>query len=113
MLNTKILFDLEEEFANLAYEESLDMLADQLDLEIQTSDFFSNRTNQYDQAFISAAFSEAVIEEGENSDVVELGQNKFVVLSLSSLQPERQKELNEVEAQIVSTLKTLGAKKID
>ena len=108
----KILFDLEEEFANLAYEESLDMLADQLDLEIQTSDFFSNRTNQYDQAFVSAAFSEAVIEEGENSDVIELGQNKFVVLSLSSLQPERQKELNEVEAQIVSTLKTLGAKKL-
>ena len=108
----KILFDLEEEFANLAYEESLDMLADQLDLEIQTSDFFSNGTDQYDQAFVSAAFSEAVIEEGENSDVIELGQNKFVVLSLSSLQPERQKELNEVEAQIVATLKTLGAKKL-
>ena len=108
----KILFDLEEEFANLAYEESLDMLADQLDLEIQTSDFFSNGTNQYDQAFVSAAFSEAVIEEGENSDVIELGQNKFVVLSLSSLQPERQKELNEVEAQIVATLKTLDAKKL-
>ena len=108
----KILFDLEEEFANLAYEESLDMLADQLDLEIQTSDFFSNGTNQYDQAFVSAAFSEAVIEEGENSDVIELGQNKFVVLSLSSLQPERQKELSEVEAQIVATLKTLGAKKL-
>ena len=108
----KILFDLEEEFANLAYEESLDMLADQLNLEIQTSDFFSNGTNQYDQAFVSAAFSEAVIEEGENSDVIELGQNKFVVLSLSSLQPDRQKELNEVEAQIAATLKTLGAKKL-
>jgi len=108
----KILFDLEEEFANLAYEESLDMLADQLDLEIQTSDFFSNGTDQYDQSFVSAAFSEAVIEEGENSDVIELGQNKFIVLSLSSLQPERQKELNEVEAQIVATLKTLGAKKL-
>ena len=108
----KILFDLEEEFANLAYEESLDMLADQLDLEIQTSDFFSNGTDQYDQAFVSAAFSDAVIEEGENSDVIELGQNKFIALSLSSLQPERQKELNEVETQIVATLKTLGAKKL-
>jgi peptidyl-prolyl cis-trans isomerase D len=108
----KILFDLEEEFANLAYEESLDMLADQLDLEIQSSDFFSNGTNQYDQAFVSAAFSEGVIEEGENSDVIELDQNKFVVLSLSSLQPERQKELNEVENQIIATLKTLGAKKL-
>ncbi len=108
----KILFDLEDEFSNLAYEESLDMLADQLDLEIKTSDFFSSGTDQYDQAFVSAAFSEGVVEEGENSDVIELDQNKFVVLSLSSLQPERQKELNEVEAQIVATLKTLGAKKL-
>nr|MCS5590501.1 peptidyl-prolyl cis-trans isomerase [Candidatus Thioglobus sp.] len=108
----KILFDLEEEFANLAYEESLDMLADQLDLEIQTSDFFSSITDQYDQAFVSAAFSEAVIEEGENSDVIELSQNKFVVLSLSNLQPERQKEQIEVEAQVITTLKTLGAKKL-
>ena len=108
----KILFDLEEEFANLAYEESLDMLADQLDLEIQTSDFFSSITDQYDQAFVSAAFSEGVIEEGENSDVIELSQNKFVVLSLSNLQPERQKEQIEVEAQVITTLKTLGAKKL-
>ena len=103
---------MEEEFANLAYEESLDMLADQLDLEIQTSDFFSIGTDQYDQAFVSAAFSEGVIEEDENSDVIELVQNKFVVLSLSSLQPERQKEQNEVEAQIVASLKRLGAKKL-
>jgi peptidyl-prolyl cis-trans isomerase D len=108
----KILFDLEEEFAILAYEESLDILSDQLDLEIQTTDFFSSGTNQYDQEFVSAAFSEAVIEEGENSDVIELDQNKFVVLSLSVLQPERQKELNEVEAQIVTALKTLGAKEL-
>jgi len=108
----KILFDLEEEFAILAYEESLDMLADQLDLEIQTTDFFSSGTNQYDQAFVSAAFSEAVIEESENSDVIELDQNKFIVLNLLALQPERQKELNEVEAQIVTTLKTLGAKEL-
>ena len=56
----KILFGLEEEFTNLAYEESLDMLADQLDLEVQTSDFFSSGTDQYDQEFVSAAFSEAV-----------------------------------------------------
>jgi len=108
----KILFDLEEEFSILAYEESLDMLSDQLDLEIQTTDFFSSGTNQYDQAFVSAAFSEAVIEEGANSDVIELDQNKFVVLSLSALQPERQKELDEVEAQIVTTLKMLGAKEL-
>ena len=107
----KILFDLEEEFTNLAYEESLDMLAEQFDLQVQTSDFFSRGTDQYDQAFVAAAFSDVVIEEGENSDVIEFEQNKFVVLSLSSLQPERQKEMSEVEEQIVVTLKTLGAKK--
>ena len=54
-----------------------------------------------------------MIDEGENSDVIELDQNKFVVLSLSILQPERQKDLNEVEAQIVSSLKNVRCKKID
>ena len=35
--------------------------------------------------FVSAAFSEAVIDEGENSEVIELSAEKFVVLALSSI----------------------------
>ena len=40
-VNQKALYDLYEELSNLAYEESIDAVSDQLDLELQTSDFFS------------------------------------------------------------------------
>ena len=109
-VSKKMLFDLLEEFASLAYEESLDMVADQFGLELQTSDYFASSSEQYDEAFVSAAFSETVIDEGENSEVIELSAEKFVVLSLSSAQPEREKELDEVKDQVASILSNIGAK---
>ena len=111
-VNQKMLLDLLEEFTSLAYEESIDMIADQFDLKIQTSDYFANSSQQYDAAFVSAAFSDVVINDGENSEVIELSADKFVVLSLSSLQPERQKELDEVKDQVKSILSNIAAKKI-
>ena len=111
-VNQKMLLDLLEEFTSLAYEESIDMIADQFDLKIQTSDYFANSSQQYDAAFVSAAFSDVVINDGENSEVIELSADKFVVLSLSSLQPERQKELDEVKGQVKSILSNIAAKKI-
>ena len=109
-VSKKMLFDLLEEFTSLAYEESLDMVANQFGLELQTSDYFASSSNQYDNAFVSAAFSETVIDEGENSEVIELSAEKFVVLSLSSTQPEREKELDEVKDQVASILSNIGAK---
>jgi peptidyl-prolyl cis-trans isomerase D len=41
-VSKKMLFDLLEEFTSLAYEESLDMVANQFGLELQTSDYFAN-----------------------------------------------------------------------
>jgi len=108
----KMLFNLLEDFTSLAYEESLDMVADQFGLELQISDYFANGSQEYDDAFVSAAFSDAVINEGENSEVIELSAEKFAVLALSSTQPEREKELNEVEGQVISILSNIAAKKI-
>ena len=109
-VSKKMLFDLLEEFTSLAYEESLDMVANQFGLELQTSDYFANSSQQFDEAFVSAAFSAAVIDDGENSEVIELSAEKFVVLSLSSAQPEREKELDEVKDQVASILSNIGAK---
>ena len=109
-VSKKMLFDLLEEFTSLAYEESLDMVAGQFGLELQTSDYFANGSKDFDDAFVSAAFSEAVIDDGENSEVIELSAEKFVVLAVSSIQPEREKELDEVENQIASILSNIGAK---
>ena len=108
----KLLFGSLEEFMNLSYEESLDMVADQFGLELQTSDYFSERDTQYDPKFVANAFSSAVIDEGENSEVMEMSPEKFVVLALSDLQSERERELSEVEGQIESTLKSAAAKEV-
>jgi len=111
-VNQKALYDLQEELSNLAYEESIDVLSDQLDLELQTSDFFSEYSTKYDEVFVSTAFSDVVFENGENSDVIELSKNRFVVMSLVNQQPERQKVLEEVEDQIVDILRNEGAKQL-
>ena len=108
----KLLFGSLEEFMNLSYEESLDMVADQFGLELQTSDFFGEGSSQYDPKFVASAFSSAVIDDGENSEVMEISPEKFVVIALSDLQSEREKDLSEVEGQIKSVLKTLAAKEI-
>lgn len=108
----KSLFGSLEEFMNLSYEESLDMVADQFGLELQTSEYFSERSDQYDPKFVASAFSSAVIDEGENSEVMEMSPEKFVVLTLSDLQSERERELSEVEGQIEAVLKTDAAKEV-
>ncbi len=108
----KKLFRSLEEFINLSYEESLDMVADQFGLELQSSDYFGNGSSQYDPKFVGSAFSPSVIDEGENSEVMEINSEKFVVLALSDLQSERERDLSEVEDQIESALKTTTAKEL-
>jgi len=111
-VNQKALYNLQEELGNLAYEESIDVVSDQLDLELQTSDFFSEFSTEYDEVFVSTAFSDVVLNDRENSDVIELSKDRFIVMSLADRQPERQKVLDEVEDQIVDILRNLGAKQL-
>ncbi len=111
-VNQKALYELQEELSNLAYEESIDVVSDQLDLELQTSDFFSEFSTEYEEVFVSTAFSDIVLNDGENSDVIELSKDRFIVMSLADQQPERQKVLDEVEDQIVDILRNLGAKQL-
>jgi len=111
-VNQKELYNLQEELSNLAYEESIDVVSSQLDLELQTSDFFSEFSTEYDEVFVSTAFSDVVFENGENSDVIELSKDRFIVMSLANQQPERQKVLDEVEDQIVDIVRNIGAKQL-
>ena len=106
------LYSLQEELGNLAYEDPLDLVAEQLDLELETSDYFSRTSTEYEEQFVATAYSDLVLNEGENSDVIELGQDRFVVLNLAEQILERQKTLDEVQTQITDILKTIEAKKI-
>ncbi|ALE02746.1 SurA N-terminal domain-containing protein [Candidatus Pseudothioglobus singularis] len=108
----KMLFSSLEEFINLSYEESLDIVADQFGLELQSSEYFGNGSSLYDAKFVASAFSSSVIDDGDNSEVMEIDSEKFVVLALSDLQSERERDLIEVEDQIESTLKTASAKEV-
>ena len=111
-VNQNALYELQEELSNLAYEESIDVVSNQLDLELQTSDFFSELSTEYEEVFVSTAFSDIVLNDGENSDVIELSKDRFIVMNLANQQPERQKILDEVENQIVDILRNLGAKQL-
>jgi len=111
-VNQKALNELQQELGNLAYEESIDAVSDQLGLKLQTSDFFSEFSTEYEEAFVSTAFSDIVLNDGENSDVIELSKDRFIVMSLADQQPERQKVLVEVEDQIIDILRNLGAKRL-
>ena len=106
------LYSLQEELGNLAYEDPLDFVAEQLDLELKTSDYFSRTSEEYEEQFVATAYSDLVLNEGENSDVIELDQGRFIVMNLADQIPERQKTLDEVQTQIADILKTIEAKKI-
>ncbi len=106
------LYSLQEELGNLAYEDPLDLVAEQLNLELESSDYFSRTSAEYEEQFVATAYSDLVLNEGENSDVIELAQDRFIVMNLADQIPERQKTLDEVQTQITDILKTIEAKKI-
>jgi peptidyl-prolyl cis-trans isomerase D len=106
------LYSLQEELGNLAYEDPLDLVAEQLNLELESSDYFSRTSAEYEEQFVATAYSDLVLNEGENSDVIELAQDRFIVMNLADQIPERQKTLDEVQTQITDILKTIGAKKM-
>jgi peptidyl-prolyl cis-trans isomerase D len=106
------LYSLQEELGNLAYEDHLDFVAEQLDLELETSDYFSRTSEEYEEQFVVTAYSDLVLNDGENSDVIELDQGRFIVMNLADQMPERQKTLDEVQTQIADILKRIEAKKI-
>ena len=104
------LYNLTEQLANLAYEGSLEEVAAQMGLNLASSDFFDEDTSNYDKKVIASAFSDAVLNKGENSEVLELAGEKYWVLRVSDKQAKRAKALNEVAAEIKAQLKLSAAK---
>jgi peptidyl-prolyl cis-trans isomerase D len=81
--------------------------AKELDLTVSRSDFISRSTAPGVLAkpqLIAAAFSEDVLEEGNNSEVIELTPDHFVVLAVVKHKPPAAKELASVRDDIVAVL---------
>lgn len=102
-------FNLQQTMADTSFEnpDSLDMTADALGLKVQSVDYFSQGDAPAplnDGKVLSAAFSEQLRDENTNSDVIELGDGKALVLHVTGYQPKAVKPLAEVKDQVVAAI---------
>lgn len=99
------IYDLIENLANLAYEQSDSLLpaAEQLDLKLDTSDWFSRISGTgiaAESQVRQAAFSGDILRQGLNSEAIELGSDRVVFIRLNELKPPQQQPLEAVQAAI-------------
>ena len=104
-------FDWAERLANLSYEvpDSLDPAAEALGLELRTSDWIDRSGGEGLLAHpkvTAAAFSDEVLKEGNNSDLIEPERNQMRAIVLRVLEHEEAaaKPIDEVRGEIVATL---------
>ncbi|GAA3533407.1 SurA N-terminal domain-containing protein [Zobellella aerophila] len=95
----------EQRLAELAFEfpDSLDMAAQELGLEIVSTDYFSALDAPAaikDPRLIQEAFGERLREQGGNSELISLGQNKAAVIHVTDRRPAAVRELAEVREQV-------------
>ncbi len=105
-----------ERLATLAFEhpESLDIAAEALGLELKTSSNFGREGAPAGIAsnpeVVSAAFSDDVLEGGNNSEVLELGNGVVVALRVRNHEPSAPLPLEAVRDQIGQDLKLRSAR---
>ncbi len=108
-------FELAGKLGNLVYEhpDNLEEASSQLGLPVQQSPAFTRSGGAGIAAstkVITAAFSDKVLKEGENSEVIEINDKHLVALRLREHTPEKSRALAEVKAAITAQLKKDKAK---
>ena len=103
------MFETSEELRNIAYEQpdSLDPAADALGLNLEVSEWFTRTEGAgiaENPAVRSAAFSDEVLQQEFNSDVIQIDDGHLVVLRKNQFQAAEQLELAEVKAEITEKL---------
>ncbi len=104
------IYDITENLANLAYEQSDSLLpaAEQLGLQMQTSDWFERTSGAgiaSESEVRNIAFSNQVLNQRANSEAIELTDNRIVFIHLNERKPAVQKALGEVTDLIAEVLK--------
>jgi len=114
-------FELQQEVARLSFEypDSLDDAAEAAGIQVATSDWLSRAGNLppfNNNKVIDAAFSDLVLSEQLNSDVIEVNDNLAIVLRLNEHQTASVKPLTEVndtiKASLVAEKAEVEAKKV-
>ena len=105
-----------ELFQNLVFEdpENLTTAADELDLPIQTSDWFTQLNGEgigAEPTVRRAAFAEDVINEGLVSQAIEVSFDHLVAVQMEAHEPARPRALSDVASLIESRLKAESARK--
>ncbi|ATG73369.1 peptidylprolyl isomerase [Zobellella denitrificans] len=94
----------EQRLAELAFEfpDSLDMAAQELGLEVKSTDYFSTQdapAEINDPRVLTQAFSERLRQQGVNSDLIELGSNRAIVIHVTEYRPAAVRDFAEVREQ--------------
>ena len=108
-------FELQQEMARLSFEfpDTLDDAAETVNAKIITSDWLSRGANTApfdNDKVINAAFSDLILSEQLNSDVIEVSDSLAIVLRLNEYQTASVKPLTEVNDSIKATLVDQKAK---
>lgn len=111
-----MFYDLSEHLASTAYEnpDSLGAVVDALALKVQATDFFTRGEGKgiaENKKVREIAFSSLVLEQGSNSDVIEISPTYVVVLRINEHVPAAPIPLEQVSAKIEALLKTQAAHK--
>ena len=111
-----MFYDLSERLASTAYEnpDNLDVAAEELGLKIISSDYFFRNKGEgiaENEKLRSIAFSPLVLEQGSNSDTIEIGPTHVVVLRLQDHIPATAIPLQQVSAKIETILKAQNGHK--
>jgi len=111
-----MFYDLSERLASTAYEnpDSLDMVVDDLGLKIKSSDYFSRIKGEgiaENEKVRNIAFSALVLEQGSNSDIIEISPTHVVVIRMNEHVPATAIPLEDVSSKIENILKVQGGHK--
>ena len=108
-------FELQNTLAEIAFEvpDTLEDAANAVDLPVQESVLFSRNTAPAELSLpglLDTAFSSELVEEGLNSDIIELDDETVVVARVIEHQPQRTQSLDEVREGIEASVKAEKAK---
>lgn len=108
-------YERSEQLATLVYENDQALLpaADALGLKIQNTGMFSRSGGvgmAANESIRKAVFSDVVLKEGRNSEVIELGKNHVLVLRVNEHQPAKPMTLEEVKPFVEMAVKTEKAR---
>jgi len=111
---SSMFYDITENMAVNAYEnpDSLDAVVDAVDKKPKKTELFTRDSGigiAQNQKLRTAAFSSSVLQEGMNSDIIEIAPNHVAVLHLLKHEPASKKPLQEVKPAIENILRMKAA----